>query len=74
MNSCRRLVLLSAVVLILALGGHCNASRSMNAFKIKHRPQNSTGHFLNFMPKRWIPASGPSRKHNDLGLQSWRFP
>ncbi|PIN21062.1 hypothetical protein CDL12_06250 [Handroanthus impetiginosus] len=73
MNSyCRRLLLLTAVVFILVLG-HCNGSRTINDFKVSPESQNQ-GHFFNFMPKRWIPASGPSRKHNDLGLQSWRFP
>ncbi|KAL1569431.1 inflorescence deficient in abscission 2 [Salvia divinorum] len=71
MNRWKRLLVLSAVVFILAVG-HCKASsRSVNAFKAK---PNSSGHFFNFMPKRWIPASAPSRKHNDLGLQSWRSP
>ncbi|KAH1079918.1 hypothetical protein J1N35_019679 [Gossypium stocksii] len=42
--------------------------------QIKPKPQYK-GHFLGFLPRRFpIPASGPSRKHNDLGLQSWRSP
>uniref|UniRef100_A0A7N0V0U2 Uncharacterized protein n=1 Tax=Kalanchoe fedtschenkoi TaxID=63787 RepID=A0A7N0V0U2_KALFE len=34
---------------------------------------NMVGHFMGFLP-RGIPisASAPSRKHNDLGLQSWK--
>ncbi|KAK4393814.1 protein IDA-LIKE 2 [Sesamum angolense] len=76
MNGRSRLaVVLSAALVFLLVLGHCHASRQpINAFKIRPKPQQSRGHFLNFLPKRWVPASGPSRKHNDLGLQSWRFP
>lgn len=53
----------------------CHGSRTTNVFKIKPKSQYSTGHFLGFLPRHLpIPASGPSRKHNNLGLQSWRSP
>lgn len=71
----KRLLLLTAVAVLLFHGG--DASRTINTYKIRSEPppnSDSGGHFLNFMPKRWIPASAPSRKHNDLGLQNWRFP
>ncbi|CAA0830201.1 Protein IDA-LIKE 2 [Striga hermonthica] len=68
--------LLTAAILIVALvGGQCRCSRTtINAFRIRHKGQNghnpADGHsFFQLMPKRWVPASAPSRKHNDLGLQ-----
>ncbi|KAB2055812.1 hypothetical protein ERO13_A11G055800v2 [Gossypium hirsutum] len=77
MVQCRRqLVLLLWLLLIFTfLACHCHGSRlTTNVFKIKPKPQYK-GHFLGFLPRRFpIPASGPSRKHNDLGLQSWRSP
>ncbi|GMN32932.1 hypothetical protein TIFTF001_003878 [Ficus carica] len=37
-----------------------------------HDHQVVSGHFLDFLPKGIpIPSSGPSRKHNDIGLQSY---
>ncbi|GER29633.1 protein transport protein Sec61 subunit alpha [Striga asiatica] len=68
-------VLLTVAVLIFALVGHCRGSRTtINAFKIRHKGQYghypADGHsFFNLMPKRRVPTSAPSRKHNDLGLQ-----
>ncbi|PIN10000.1 hypothetical protein CDL12_17413 [Handroanthus impetiginosus] len=70
--NCRLLTLL-VLVFILVLG-HCNGSRTTNTFKTRPKPQNSSQIFLDYLPKRRIPASAPSRKHNDLGLQTWRFP
>lgn len=55
---------------------HSNATRTSHQF-FKFNPNNNqnSGHFYNVMPKRFpIPASGPSRKHNEIGLQSWRLP
>ncbi|KAG2716336.1 hypothetical protein I3843_03G123400 [Carya illinoinensis] len=60
-------------LLIILILGHCHGSRTTNVFK-KPKSQHS-GHFLGFLPRRIpIPASGPSRKHNDIGLQSWGSP
>ncbi|CDP04758.1 unnamed protein product [Coffea canephora] len=77
MTHCRRplIQLLWLVVLIFfSIIGHSQGSRSTNAFKLNPKSQNS-GHFFNSLPKRFpIPASGPSRKHNEIGLQSWRYP
>ncbi|KHN29158.1 Protein IDA-LIKE 4 [Glycine soja] len=43
-------------------------------FKFKPKSQHH-GHFSGFLPKRMpIPYSTPSRKHNDIGLRSWRSP
>lgn len=35
-----------------------------------------SGNFFGYLPKRKtpLPTSGPSRKHNDIGLQNWRLP
>ncbi|GKV35453.1 hypothetical protein SLEP1_g43716 [Rubroshorea leprosula] len=78
MMQCRRQVIILLLWLFFFLtfiGGHfCHGSRTKNVFKIKPNSQY-TGHFLGFLPRHFpIPASGPSRKHNDLGLQSWRSP
>ncbi|KAJ0041325.1 hypothetical protein Pint_27193 [Pistacia integerrima] len=61
-------------MLFISLFGNCHASRTTNLFNPK---QNSkyTGHFLGFLPRHFpIPASGPSRKHNDIGIQNWKSP
>ncbi|KAF8011932.1 hypothetical protein BT93_I0149 [Corymbia citriodora subsp. variegata] len=55
---------------------HCHgSSRSTNVFKVNgdHPKSQSIGHFSGYLPRGLpIPASGPSRKHNDIGLQSSR--
>lgn len=61
-------------LLLVFIVGNCHGSRVTNVFKFKPKSQYS-GHFLGFLPRRIpIPASGPSRKHNDIGLKSWRSP
>nr|GLL19632.1 hypothetical protein CICLE_v10026873mg [Ipomoea trifida]GMC62959.1 protein IDA-LIKE 2 [Ipomoea batatas] len=72
-RGCLGLLLCLALIFSFSLSS-CVGSRSgVNVFKIgpgTHR--SSTGHFLNFLPKRFpIPASGPSRKHNEIGLQTF---
>ncbi|KAG7034431.1 Protein IDA-LIKE 2, partial [Cucurbita argyrosperma subsp. argyrosperma] len=55
----------------------CNGYPTKHAlfFKLKPKKPHSYGHFFGFLPRRIpIPASGPSRKHNDIGLRSWRAP
>ncbi|WOG97248.1 hypothetical protein DCAR_0416588 [Daucus carota subsp. sativus] len=38
-------------------------------------PSSSSIGFLGFLPRRIpLPTSSPSRKHNDIGLQSWTSP
>ncbi|KAI3418317.1 uncharacterized protein J3R85_013793 [Psidium guajava] len=56
---------------------HCHgSSRSTNLFKVSggHPTKSqSIGHFSGYLPRGLpVPASGPSRKHNDIGLQSSR--
>ncbi|XVE83311.1 hypothetical protein DITRI_Ditri16bG0078700 [Diplodiscus trichospermus] len=70
----RQLVLLLWLFLTFTFIVHCHGSRATSVFRIKPKSQY-TGHFMGFLPRHLpIPASGPSRKHNDLGLQSWRSP
>ncbi|PKI42265.1 hypothetical protein CRG98_037381 [Punica granatum] len=85
MGSCSRRrhqevqLLLGLAFLILVLGqcqGSRAAPRNSNVFKIKKPPPNDNpqnlNHFLNFLPRGLpFPYSGPSRKHNGIGLESW---
>ncbi|GMI68609.1 hypothetical protein HRI_000530200 [Hibiscus trionum] len=82
MVDCRRqlvpLLLLWLLLMLTFIVSHCHGSRTTaaadNVFKIKPKSPY-VGHFVGFLPRHLpIPSSGPSRKHNDLGLQSWRSP
>ncbi|KAG2316859.1 hypothetical protein Bca4012_067762 [Brassica carinata] len=64
---------------VLLLLGLCNGARTSknNVFNSKsHKEVNgvvasSSQQFLGFLPRHFpVPASGPSRKHNDIGLLS----
>ncbi|KAB2617310.1 protein IDA-LIKE 4-like [Pyrus ussuriensis x Pyrus communis] len=77
----RPLVLLVSVWLCLTfifihLGNcHTSSTKAAQVFKFKPKYMQNSGHFLGFFPRRKpIPASGPSRKHNGIGLRSWRSP
>ncbi|OIT22766.1 PREDICTED: protein IDA-LIKE 2-like [Nicotiana attenuata] len=65
-------------IILITIFGHCHGSRSSSQVFNPSSQRNSHqyGHFWNLLPKRIpIPASGPSRKHNDIGLKStWRLP
>ncbi|TQD79143.1 hypothetical protein C1H46_035303 [Malus baccata] len=55
--------------------GNCHASPTTAAQVFRPKYMQNSGHFLGFFPRRIpIPASGPSRKHNGIGLRSWRSP
>ncbi|ESW31814.1 hypothetical protein PHAVU_002G270200 [Phaseolus vulgaris] len=70
----RPLILVICLFLFLFVLGHCHASRATNVYKLRPKSQHH-GHFSGFLPKRMpIPYSTPSRKHNDIGLRSWRSP
>lgn len=85
MGFCRRhrglqLLGFALVVLVLGQGHGSSATRNSNVFKVKRQPISSNNninpqnpnHFLNFLPKGLpFPYSGPSRKHNGIGLESW---
>ncbi|KAG7539205.1 hypothetical protein ISN44_As13g028740 [Arabidopsis suecica] len=66
-------------ILLLLILGFCNGARTnTNVFNSKpHKKHNdavssSSKQFLGFLPRHFpVPASGPSRKHNDIGLLSW---
>ncbi|EOA14286.1 hypothetical protein CARUB_v10027449mg [Capsella rubella] len=67
------------LLLLLLLLGFCNGARTnTNVFNSKPRKEHkdavpsSSKQFLGFLPRHFpVPASGPSRKHNDIGLLSW---
>ncbi|KAM3200700.1 Protein IDA-LIKE 4 [Capsicum chinense] len=64
-------------IILISIFGHCHGSRSSSqVFNPINSQSYKHGHFWNLLPKRIpIPASGPSRKHNDIGLKStWRLP
>lgn len=78
-----RATLVLLFLILFQCQSFCSESRNTNAFKLRPKPQNNTNnhsssssstHFLNLLPKRSIPTSAPSRKHNQLGLQNWRLP
>nr|DAD22598.1 TPA_asm: hypothetical protein HUJ06_024061 [Nelumbo nucifera] len=51
----------------------CQGSRNTQVFQ---KPKSQIqGYFFGFLPKATpIPPSGPSKKHNDIGLQSRKLP
>lgn len=66
--------LLWLFLLFILLVGQAHGSRNSQVFKVRPiKSQNSSGHdnFSGFLPKGMpIPPSGPSKKHNDIGLQT----
>ncbi|KAG5245018.1 IDA2 protein [Salix suchowensis] len=77
MVACRRpltLILCLFFLFFVFFFGYSHGSRSTNVLNFKTKTQEE-GHFLNFLPRHLpIPTSGPSRRHNDIGLQSSRSP
>uniref|UniRef100_A0A0A0LK15 Uncharacterized protein n=1 Tax=Cucumis sativus TaxID=3659 RepID=A0A0A0LK15_CUCSA len=79
------LIMISLLLLLLFLFFiiyYCNASTasspsslSSSYFSKNYNNNNPTTkpHFYGFFPKRTIPipSSTPSRKHNDIGFQTW---
>ncbi|KAF8091226.1 hypothetical protein N665_0451s0039 [Sinapis alba] len=66
-------------IFIFLLLGLCNGARTSknNVFNSKPHKEvhgfvsSSSQQFLGFLPRHFpVPASGPSRKHNDIGLLS----
>lgn len=70
-----KLLLWLSLYLFILFVAHCHGSRSTHhVFKVKPKQShdNGLGHFSGFLPRHFpIPASGPSRKHNDIGSRSW---
>ncbi|XWS21762.1 hypothetical protein CRYUN_Cryun30bG0082000 [Craigia yunnanensis] len=81
MDSRKRLVLVlwQLLLLFILLFGQAHGSSSKYSHMFKVNPkyhQNSPRSFFGALPKAMpIPPSAPSKKHNDIGLQSSRrFP
>ncbi|KAF8085012.1 hypothetical protein N665_0685s0004 [Sinapis alba] len=62
---------------------HCDASRTLSPSSVFYIDPNidhnkntmRRDHFLGFLPRHFpVPASAPSRKHNDIGLQALLSP
>ncbi|KAK4781012.1 hypothetical protein SAY87_017118 [Trapa incisa] len=68
--------LLGLVIGLILILGQCNESRATRNgdtlfLKVKKPPSNSNN-FLDLLPKgQPFSYSGPSRKHNGIGLESW---
>ncbi|KAL1221579.1 Protein IDA-LIKE 4 [Cardamine amara subsp. amara] len=76
------LLLLLVLILCFFFIHHCDASRFSSSTVFYRNPDNDhnknsmrRGHFLGFLPRRFpVPASAPSRKHNDIGIQALLSP
>ncbi|KDP43021.1 hypothetical protein JCGZ_25207 [Jatropha curcas] len=71
------LVLWLLLLISFVADSHCSRqTASTQIFKFKAKNHNSPRTFFGFLPKAMpIPPSGPSKKHNDIGLQSTKpFP
>ncbi|XXG78162.1 hypothetical protein AAC387_Pa08g2161 [Persea americana] len=74
MGLCTRLAIPLFLFLLLAAQCHGSSSTKKQVLSTKTRSGNF-GSFLGFFPRaRPIPPSGPSKKHNTIGLRSWRTP
>ncbi|CAH8281911.1 unnamed protein product [Eruca vesicaria subsp. sativa] len=80
-NQHRRTILILGLLLVIL--SCCNGARTTNMFYTSSPPTQPDHHhnrqvqdhknvqFLGFLPRQFpVPASGPSRKHNDIGLSS----
>ncbi|KAJ1388452.1 hypothetical protein SESBI_39108 [Sesbania bispinosa] len=64
-------VLLVMVFLLIHFVGHSYGSRHTQVFKVQPKTQALPPNFFGFLPKAMpIPPSGPSRKHNSIGMES----
>ncbi|KAK7279855.1 hypothetical protein RJT34_24914 [Clitoria ternatea] len=65
-------LLVLLLLFLMYFVGHIYGSRHTHVFKVQPKPQaNLPSNFFGFLPKAMpIPPSGPSRKHNNIGLQS----
>lgn len=77
------LLLLLLIILCFFFTHHCDASRFSSSSVFYRNPNNDhnnntmmrRGHFLGFLPRHLpVPASAPSRKHNDIGIQALLSP
>ncbi|KAL6318439.1 hypothetical protein AAG906_041205 [Vitis piasezkii] len=66
-----QILVLWLFLVLIFLVEYSHGSRHTQVLKEKPKPQNSPRSFFGFLPKGMpIPPSGPSKKHNDIGLQS----
>ncbi|KAK7391279.1 hypothetical protein VNO78_19693 [Psophocarpus tetragonolobus] len=65
-------LVLVLMLLVIYFVGHSSGSRhSHQLFKVQPKGEALSPSFFGFLPKAMpIPPSGPSRKHNAIGLQS----
>nr|KYP74816.1 Protein IDA-LIKE 2 [Cajanus cajan] len=65
-------VLIVLLLMVIYFVGHSNGSRhTLQVFKVQPKVEALPPSFFGFLPKAMpIPPSGPSRKHNGIGLQS----
>ncbi|KAF3565971.1 hypothetical protein DY000_02018946 [Brassica cretica] len=75
-NQLRRTILILGLLLVIL--SCCNGARTTQPDIVSpphHHHRQVEDHknvqFLGFLPRQFpVPASGPSRKHNDIGLSS----
>ncbi|KAF8115744.1 hypothetical protein N665_0025s0196 [Sinapis alba] len=78
-NQLRRTILILGLLLVIL--SCCNGARTTNMFSTSSPPKqphvvlpphhHKSVQVLGFLPRQFpVPASGPSRKHNDIGLSS----
>ncbi|URE18053.1 hypothetical protein MUK42_35491 [Musa troglodytarum] len=66
---------ISLVILILFLVSCCDGSRTMHAWYQNPAGKKKSGGFFEFMPRAMpIPPSGPSKRHNSIGLHGQTTP
>ncbi|KAI4348068.1 hypothetical protein L6164_008830 [Bauhinia variegata] len=62
-------VILMLLFLLIYLAGQSHGSRQTQVFKVKPKSHAFPPNFYGFLPKAVpIPPSGPSVKHNNIGL------
>ncbi|GMH23979.1 hypothetical protein Nepgr_025822 [Nepenthes gracilis] len=76
MSSCKRLLtLLLRLLVLFTFFERSHGIRSNDFFRLIPSRTRYSDRFSGFSAKSVpVPASGPSRKHNDIGLQSSRSP
>ncbi|KAJ8470365.1 hypothetical protein OPV22_024708 [Ensete ventricosum] len=66
---------ISLVILILLLVSCCDGSRTMHAWYQTPAGKKKSGGFFEFLPRAMpIPPSGPSKRHNSIGLHGQTTP
>ena len=64
-------VVLVLLLLVIYFVGHGYGSRHNQVFKVYPKTKDLPSSVLGLLPKTMpIPPSGPSKKHNDIGIQS----